>query len=103
MMLTSLYDSYKDNIEQPYKEEFKKNMGMNPSSQKPQATFGIVTSEGYSLMKIGMEGGSTTIRSSSSKLKKKSKREESLSDIEDSMNSEKANNPKNIFKRRRGG
>jgi hypothetical protein len=102
-MLTSLYDSYKDNIEQPYKEEFKKNMGMNPSSQKPQATFGIVTSEGYSLMKIGMEGGSTTIRSSSSKLKKKSKREESLSDIEDSMNSEKANNPKNIFKRRRGG
>lgn len=103
MMLTSLYDSYKDNIEQPYKEEFKKNMGMNPSSQKPQATFGIVTSEGYSLMKIGMEGGSTTIRTSSSKLKKKSKREESLSDIEDSMNSEKANNPKNIFKRRRGG
>ena len=103
MMLTSLYDSYKDNIEQPYKEEFKKNMGMNPSSQKPQATFGIVTSEGYSLMKIGMEGGSTTIRSSSSKLKKKSKREESLSDIEDSMNSEKPNNPKNIFKRRRGG
>jgi hypothetical protein len=103
MMLTSLYDSCKDNIEQPYKEEFKKNMGMNPSSQKPQATFGIVTSEGYSLMKIGMEGGSTTIRSSSSKLKKKSKREESLSDIEDSMNSEKANNPKNIFKRRRGG
>jgi len=103
MMLTSLYDSYKDNIEQPYKEEFKKNMGMNPSSQKPQGTFGIVTSEGYSLIKIGMEGGSTTIRSSSSKLKKKSKREESLSDIEDSMNSEKANNPKNIFKRRRGG
>jgi hypothetical protein len=101
MMLTSLYDSYKDNIEQPYKEEFKKSMGINPSSQKPQGTFGIVTSEGYSLMKIGMEGGSTTIRSSSSKLKKKTRRDESISDNEvDSVNSEKANN---VFKRRRVG
>jgi len=101
MMLSSLYDSYKDNIEQPYKEELKKNMGINPSSQKPQGTFGIVTSEGYSLMKIGMEGGSTTIRSSSSKLKKKTRRDESISDNEvDSVNSEKANN---VFKRRRVG
>jgi hypothetical protein len=52
-------------------------------------------------MKIGMDGGvSTTIRSSSSKLKK-SKRDESISD-KDSMHSEKANS-KNVFKRRRGG
>jgi hypothetical protein len=56
-MMTYLYDSYKDNIEEPYKEELRKTMGIVNGVAVPigkvgvnTSTFGIVTSEGYQMI-----------------------------------------------------
>jgi hypothetical protein len=62
LMMNYLYDSYKDNIEDLYKDEFKKTLGLASSGIQKTSntnTFGVVTSEGYSMINRTNGNGSS--------------------------------------------